>query len=155
MDVKSGETELNPPSPEKGQAKLNILVVDDEPMHRDFIPRQIEASLVAEQVGLIETAIDGQEAFDKIDKNKGKFNVVLTDGNMPKMNGLNLARKIKESGADIAVVLMSSGIDGLNINDPEVQQSIKKDYGIVAILSKPFDVKQISDTLSQIKILER
>ena len=97
MDTDSGKQELNS-SPEKEQAKLNILVVDDEPMHRDFIARQIEASLVAEQVGLIETAIDGQEAFDKIDKNKGKFMVVRNsvEETLVEFKGINVNGIVKK-----------------------------------------------------------
>lgn len=150
MEQNPAEDKSVPVSPEKTPTKLNILIVDDEPDLCRLLQRLIEGSSVASQVDLLETAADGQEAFDKISQNKGKYNIVLTDGQMPKMNGLELCKKIRESGEDIIVGLMSGGINGLDFNNLETQESVKKDYGITAFLPKPFGRQQFLDVLSKI-----
>ncbi len=137
-------------SPEEEQAKLNILVVDDEPNISTLMERFIGKSTVASQVGLIQKAVDGQEAFDILENNKGKFNVVVTDGQMPRMGGLELAKKIKASGADIVVGLMSGNMNVLGLSDPETQASVMKDYGIAAVLRKPFSLAQAGELMKQI-----
>jgi len=138
-------------SPEKEQAKLNILVVDDEPDIGTLMERFIGISTVASQVGLIEMVVDGQEAWDILEKNKGKFNVVLTDGQMPKMGGLELAKKIKASGEGIVVGLMSANMNALGLSDTKTQASVMRDYGIAAVLPKPFNRQQISEFMGKIK----
>ncbi|MBI2613425.1 MAG: response regulator [Candidatus Levybacteria bacterium] len=137
-------------SPEKEQKKLNILVVEDERGIRMMMGGFIETSTVPSQVGLIETAADGQEALEILKNNKGKFNVVITDGQMPKMGGLELAKKIKESGWDITVGLMSGDLGRLGLSNPETQASVMEDYGIAALLSKPFNLSQFGEFMQQI-----
>lgn len=137
-------------SPEKEQEKLNILIVDDEPDISMLMERFIGKSAVASQVGLIEKAVDGQEAFDILEKNKGKFNVVLTDGQMPRMGGLELAKNIKASGGDIVVGLMSANMNALGLSDPKTQASVMRDYGIAAVLPKPFNLLQAGEFMKHI-----
>lgn len=148
MDQDLQRESLKPP--ENEQAKLSILIVDDEPNMRTLVERFIRASSVASQVGLIEKAQDGQEAFDILEKNKGTFNVVLTDGQMPTMGGLDLAKKIKASGENMAVGLMSADMNGLGLSDPKTQASVMKDYEITAVLPKPFNLSQFSEFMQQI-----
>ena len=138
-------------SPEKQQAKLNILVVDDDPNISMLVERFIGRSAVASQVGLIEKALDGQEALEILEKNKGKFNVVLTDGQMPRMGGLELAKKIKASGEDIVVGLMSGNMNELGLSDPKTQASVMRDYGIAAVLPKPFNLSQVEEFIMSVK----
>lgn len=147
----TGEIKFSPSSPEKTKTTLNILVVDDEPSIRELLPLYIERSSVASQIGILETAADGQEALDKILQNKGRYNVVVTDGQMPRMNGLDLNKKIKESGEAIVVGLVSGGLNGLDMGDAATQESMRKDHGIAAVLPKPFAPKQISTFMNQIK----
>lgn len=137
-------------SPEKEQAKLNILVVDDDPNISTLMERFIGISTVASQVGLIEKAVDGQKALEILEKNKGKFNIVLTDGQMPRMGGLELAKKIKASGEDIAVGLMSANMNELGLSDPKTQAFVMRDYGIAAVLPKPFNLEQFGEFMEQI-----
>ncbi|MEP6546002.1 MAG: ATP-binding protein [Gammaproteobacteria bacterium] len=65
------------------------LVVDDHPTNRVLIVRQINALGYA-----AESAVNGFEALAKW--KTGRFGIVLTDCNMPEMNGYELARSIRE-----------------------------------------------------------
>lgn len=66
-----------------------VLLVDDHPTNRDLILRQVTALGYA-----AETAADGVEALDKW--RTGRFGLVITDCNMPRMDGYELARTIRE-----------------------------------------------------------
>ena len=66
-----------------------VLAVDDHPTNRELLARQIEA------LGLqVQTAVDGDEALTTW--LAGGIDVVVTDCNMPNMDGYALARAIRE-----------------------------------------------------------
>ena len=79
------------PSAEEAQREGTlVLVVDDHPVNRMVLLRQVNAAgYAAEEVG------DGREAFAAW--KTGRFALVLTDCNMPEMDGYALARAIREA----------------------------------------------------------
>jgi len=78
-----------------------ILVVDDE---REI--RTILRQAISKFGGLqVETAESGEEALAKIRKNK--FDLVLTDMKMPKMDGLQLVSEIAKIDPEMVTILMS------------------------------------------------
>jgi DNA-binding NtrC family response regulator len=66
-----------------------ILIVDDEEMNREFLHE-----LLTEQGYDVKTAVDGVAAVELL-RNEA-FHVVLTDLRMPRMNGIELVRQLKE-----------------------------------------------------------
>ena len=83
-----------------------ILVVDDEQIIRDSI------SFVLKKEGYtIEEAPNGKVAFDKISEEP--FDVVITDIEMPVMNGLELIKAVKDSGEyrGLPIIVVSSYMD--------------------------------------------
>ncbi|HEY9091783.1 response regulator transcription factor [Parasphingorhabdus sp.] len=70
--------------------KLNILIVDDEPLARRRIEALCDRMEIVERINI---ASDGQEALDSIVKNYP--DVVLLDINMPDMSGMVVARQCK------------------------------------------------------------
>ena len=66
-----------------------VLVVDDHPINRLVLMRQVTLLGYA-----CETANDGREALDKW--RSGRFRTVITDCNMPEMDGYELARAIRQ-----------------------------------------------------------
>jgi two-component system response regulator YesN len=82
---------------------VNVLVVDDEPIIRLGLRTLIDW----ESCGLVlcGEAADGVEAWEVI--SEGGVDIVVTDILMPRMDGLELVRKLKTSGADTAVVVLS------------------------------------------------
>src|SRR5438445_10921112 len=65
-----------------------VLVVDDDPLQR-----QLVATLLAGCGYLVDTAADGREALERV--RVGRPEVVLTDSEMPIMDGVTLCRLIK------------------------------------------------------------
>jgi CheY-like chemotaxis protein len=85
--------------------KKKILVVDDEEPLRDLYSRVIT------YLGYtVETAENGEEALEKIHSNKFVPDLIILDITMPKMNGLELATRIKkdEKYNNIKLIINSS-----------------------------------------------
>ena len=79
---------------------MKILIVDDEKEYRMILKKIIEKHGYS-----VDVACSGEEAIKKI-KNE-KFNLILSDLIMDKMNGIELLSKVKESDNDIEVILVT------------------------------------------------
>lgn len=67
---------------------MKALVVDDNPMMTELI------TINMQHIGHdVDTASDGSDAADLLDERH--YDVVITDGHMPKMSGFDLCRLIK------------------------------------------------------------
>ena len=83
-------------------AREQILVVDDEPIVRQFTCR------VLEQAGYrIESASDGAEALHAVLQRPNAFDAVVTDIVMPRLNGVQLMEALSVSHPQIPFILMS------------------------------------------------
>jgi Chemotaxis protein histidine kinase and related kinases len=81
----------------------HILVVDDS-----FSTREIEKSILALEGYSVETAVDGIEALEIL--RSGHFDLVVSDLNMPRMDGATLVENMRRDGKfrNIPVVIVSS-----------------------------------------------
>jgi len=86
-------------------------------------------------------AVDGEDGLEKFDEHK--IDIVITDINMPKLNGLDMSQKIKEKNPAIPILVLSA------YNDVEYfTQSIK--IGIDGYLLKPIDIKQFIEVMQKV-----
>ncbi len=105
--MRHGEAvEYVPPGGEEEIAtdqKDSILVVEDSITVRNVLRNIIEASGFR-----VSTAVDGMEAYEKLQKEA--FSLVVSDIDMPRMNGFELTTKIRDDNqlTDIPVVLVTS-----------------------------------------------
>ena len=87
---------------------LRMLAVDDDPIMREFALAQLS------QPGCeIVTAEDGEEAWEILEKDQAGFDLVLSDLEMPRMNGFVLVDAIRRSArhAHLPVVVITSRDD--------------------------------------------
>ncbi len=70
---------------------FSVLIVDDSPVMRGFIRRVM--TLSGFEVGECFEAADGEEALSQLQQHP--VDVILTDINMPKMNGEELLRRLE------------------------------------------------------------
>lgn len=86
----------------KAEGKLRILFVEDNCDISDFVADGLEDTYV------VDTAADGVEALEKMKANE--YSVVISDVMMPKMNGLELCRHIKNNleTSHIPVILLTA-----------------------------------------------
>lgn len=91
------------PKKEMSKKKSKILVVDDSPTTRALLEN------ILEMVGYeVTTAVDGFEAYEKIKKES--FDLVVSDVDMPKMNGFELTESIRSDTkmAETPIILVTS-----------------------------------------------
>jgi len=116
--------------------KLNLLVVeDDDTMREDTI------EFLGTFFQNIISAVDGEEALVKF--NVHDIDLIITDINMPKMNGLELISQIREINSDLPILILSAHTESKYFTE-----SIK--YSVDGYLLKPFDVQQFFFILSKI-----
>lgn len=108
---------------------LSLLVVDDSPVMRSFIRRVLALSGIPEHE--VAEAGDGEAALRLLEQRP--VDVVLSDINMPRMNGTELIRSMRESPAlrDIPVIVVST-------DSTEQRIGSMRAYGARGYLSKPF-----------------
>lgn len=107
---------------------INILAADDEEYNL-LVLRKLLAKWKARYV----TAINGAEALEKFEKDH--FDLVLIDLNMPKMDGMEFTRKIRnELSSNVPVIALTGAI-----STKDVAQC--KKAGINSVLPKPYKEK--------------
>lgn len=120
-----------------------VLVVDDSSSIRAIIKKIIKVS--GFDVGGFLDAADGKEALAVLETHP--VDLVLTDINMPNMNGLELIARIKQTHhlASMPVVVVST-------EGSEKKMAEALSLGAVGYVKKPFVPEEIKQTLN--KILE-
>jgi len=89
----------------------------------------------------IVVAEDGQEALDEF--SLSQFDVIITDINMPNLNGIDMIREIRKIDKDISILVFSA-----YERSEYFMESIK--LGVDGYLVKPIDVTQFIDALCKI-----
>jgi len=119
-------------------ARSAILIVDDEEVVRTT------ASRIIERMGFdVITAEDGQLGADAFRENVDRLKLVLLDLTMPRMNGEESFRLMREISADVPVLLMS----GYN-----QQTAIARftDLGLAGFIQKPYSARSLADRIREI-----
>ena len=112
-----------------------ILVVDDSPTVRQLIKMMLAKYGPCD----VSEAVDGEDAFEKIGR-RG-FDLVLTDINMPRMTGLDLVRKVRESyGPEPPMVIITT-------MGAEQDRDKGLELGADAYLTKPISGNKLAETL--------
>lgn len=106
-----------------------ILVIDDEPGVRDLVCDALSMSDF-----LSTQAADGLEALSLL--RREKFDLLVLDINMPKLDGLALLEKLRNEGLSIPVLMLSARADKSDIN-----QGLR--LGADDYLTKPFSIEEL------------
>lgn len=140
LDYLNGIRDSDPAVPLGDDARAVILFVDDEPQVRRM------GSRVLQQLGYeVKTAESGAEAIRIVKAEGPRFDLLITDYNMPGMSGIDLAVVLTDSNREIPIILMSGYGDRVNAEDIQAA-------GIRAFLQKPSPKKVLDETIT--KILE-
>ena len=110
-----------------------ILIVDDEPMIRDFL----YDALTLKEYTVI-SASSGYEALDMLRRNP--VAAVITDVRMPRMSGISLLKKIKEISPNTPVVAITAY--GTVSGAVEIMKHGADDY-----LPKPFSATKLYEVV--------
>lgn len=111
----------------------HILIIDDE----KSIRKALSEILLSEGYKVTE-ATDGHEGYNLI-KNK-KFDCVLSDIKMPKLDGLDMLAKLKNEGLDVPIIMISG-----HSSTEDAVEAVKN--GAFDYISKPPDLNRLLITI--------
>ncbi|MGB0910629.1 MAG: response regulator [Nitrospirales bacterium] len=114
-----------------------VLIVDDEADHRLLLKDMLGAN------GYVcEVAGDGKDALNVL--RTTSVDVILTDFNMPRMNGLELIENLSKQTYHlmVPVILVTS-------QDPDCIPSLSSHEWLFTILSKPYQWGKLLDTVEE------
>lgn len=115
---------------------LKVLLVDDSGVMRKIILRALNALEITD----VTEAVDGAEALEFF--NAESYDLVLTDWNMPNMNGLEFVQAVRKTGSTIPVFMITTESD-----QSQVLKAISA--GASNYLVKPFDQETLLDKLQK------
>lgn len=123
--------------------KEHILIIDDE----DYILRLAKDILVKNQYS-VKTALNGNEGLKLFQKEK--FDLILTDIKMPKMDGLDVIRSVREKDKEIPIIIITGhGTLDIAINSLRL--------GAQGFILKPFTPAElrasVADALEKTRLL--
>jgi CheY-like chemotaxis protein len=117
-------------------AGKTVLVVDDHDATRQTITRMLEAGGF-----IVRTATNGAEALERLARESGEIDLVLSDVTMPGMNGIDLSYHIREQYPDVPVAIVSGDVS-------ELERSIigRAD---VPFIKKPFHAESLYSAIRE------
>ncbi|MFK5985600.1 MAG: response regulator [Pseudomonadota bacterium] len=120
-------------------ADLKVLLVDDSKLARKHIRRV----LVNLGIELIDEAINGKDAIPKIEANF--YDLIVTDYNMPEMDGQELTRYIRNNSSQNSVPILMVTSENDEKRMAGVQQA-----GVSGVCDKPFEPEIVKNYLRKI-----
>lgn len=118
---------------------VDLLIVDDSVAVRKVLQRLVRQSELP--IGDVIEAGDGQEALAALAGRK--VHLVLTDINMPNMNGLEFLRRLKSDGSLSGIPVIVISTEG---GKSTVMEAVE--LGAAGFIRKPFTTEQIRDKLA-------
>ncbi|HTO93256.1 MAG TPA: response regulator [Bacteroidota bacterium] len=114
-----------------------IMIVDDSATVRKFVA----ASLTMQGFTVV-AACDGMDALEKLPS--GTFDLMITDLNMPNMDGFEFIRSLRENPQyrDLPVIILSS------LGDRD-SMAAGRELGVQSYLMKPFSLEKIQYEVSK------
>lgn len=115
--------------------ELTVLVVEDEENSRIIM-----RSLLRRIFKCVEVASDGREGYEKFKANPKLYDIIITDINMPNLNGVEMTKKIRELDMLIPILVLSA-----HNESNQLIQIINS--GADSFIQKPIDQQAIGNGL--------
>ena len=120
---------------------IHILVVDDEPDVEPMFRQKFRKDIKAKKIDFhFELSAAAALAYLEAPQARAEATLILSDINMPGMNGLELLRVIKEKYPSLSVFMVTAYGD-------EKSQQTAKDYGASGFINKPVDFSQLKQDI--------
>jgi two-component system response regulator len=129
--------------------EFEILIVEDDPNDAELITRALKKHNLANKLVLLK---DGAEALDFLfgegsfaQMDDGKPRVILLDLKLPKVNGIEVLRRIKseERTKKIPVVILTSSREDRDLKDAY-------DLGVNSYVTKPIQFDEFAKVVSEL-----
>ena len=117
----------------KKLGNISVLLVEDDENTRLAIAQSLQIYCKN-----IQTAKGGMEGFEKFFK--GEFDIVVTDINLPNLNGLEMLDEIKKRAPHVASIIITS-------YDTSENMLASIELGAYNYLRKPFKIEELQTTI--------
>jgi len=120
----------------KNRPAYSILTVDDDAEMLNLLHEVIS------QLGHTSvTAVDGIDALEKLQENQ--FDIIITDINMPRMDGIELTKQVKADFEDVDVLTVTG-------YETEYKYTDVIEIGASDFISKPFNINELEAKINRI-----
>ena len=116
---------------------LKLMIIDDS----NIIRGKISRALTRHNMTVVSTAANGEEAMERFKPNPA--DVITMDLTMPRMDGLECIRKIKQIKPDIKILVVSALADKAT-----AIQALKE--GAQGFLCKPFTDDELTEAIDEL-----
>ncbi len=132
-----GSVEVTAPASAPDKRRRELLFVDD-----DQLVRQSWSALLERKGWNVTRARDGEEAWSYLVQSAQRWDVVLTDLSMPRLDGVGLGQRIRSMEQPPPVVLLSGNLDEA---DEELLKAL-----FVVVLRKPVEASELDAVLNDV-----
>ena len=127
----------NPADNNSDKPLAKLLIVDDD---ADIV-QVLKMGLLKNRL-LVEAFTNPEEALQSFKSNAESYCLLLSDMRMPRLSGMQLARKVKEINPNVKVVLMTS----FEIRDEEFSK-VFPSTSVDGFVQKPIRIKDLIDKI--------
>ena len=120
--------------------KFNIMIADDHAIFRNCLKMMLENE---GNMSVCLEAADGAQVIDKIRRAEVHPDVLLLDDNMPKMSGIEVAKKLANEAPDIAIIILTMH------DDVEYLEELLK-VGVRAFILKRSSEKELNAAIQSV-----
>ncbi len=134
-----GSTGAAAPEAARPAARLRILLVDDSISVRKVVARMLDSAGFE-----VETAVDGEDALERL--RSGTFDVVVTDLEMPRINGYELIQQVRDRPGlrHLPIIVLTTRVG-------ERHQTLALELGADGFLSKPVDESKLVGAIRRVR----
>ncbi len=126
--------------------KYAVICVDDDPHILQMLSFQLE-KIVDTNITMLEYYTDPEDAlndFDELMSEKIDVIFILVDFQMPKMNGAQLIRALKEKNKELPCIMLSGQANTVQVAD------LENDGLLTCFVHKPWDERTLFEVLKPI-----
>ena len=117
---------------------MHILLAEDEPS----VAFAVSFALKADG-HKVEIVADGEQALFEVTAKPDAFDLLITDHSMPRMNGVELAKRLRDTAFSGKIVVLSAHFSAEN-------RAAYIALGVDIMIPKPFDVHELRAAIRQI-----
>ncbi|HWB59772.1 MAG TPA: response regulator [Chthoniobacteraceae bacterium] len=136
--LREAASACSPAPEENAPRKRNVLIVDDEEMVR------LSLSIVLNGLGFaVQSADDGDTALEKIRLRPGHYDIVVTDHNMKRINGVELVKQLRKTGFPGKIMVVTGYMGSRH-------EEAYHAMGVDRIMYKPWDIVELRKTVREL-----
>lgn len=120
---------------------FRVLVVDDDPLLVETLTAILEARYQ------VSSASSGAAGLKLLESNY--FHVIISDWQMPHMDGIDFLQAVQRKNLPTACLLMTGKVEALNLEVPQARRRL------IGIIAKPFSPTQLFARVDQLARLAK